>query len=369
MQNKLHTNKAKIDSFSLLIPIENITITLHSFFTQKFIKVYTTGEPEESESFYKNIQKVQCTTTATLTKYQKVHRIYNDTNRKFIHIVITSKHLGKAYFEGINSNNIETIFEHINSQNIIHVPCIDTFLSSYVVDIDIAKDFKTNINEFKALKNILIENVLPLKQKYLHSKNINSTGAKFGIQYNERSKATPTTPFGKLYNKTNELLSNSEKFYETNLLHISDEIAQGIARIEFTIKASAHKKRLGIKFTTLKELLNFSQDELNNIYTKLINEYYFKVETMKKAKATEGAKDTLIYYLMQDAFKSNTHLTIEHLLFKMLQNETCRMKKSRMKKVLLETYEKLNKKENLSSRTEGQKVVIDILKNIGIYEG
>jgi hypothetical protein len=236
----------------------------------------------------------------------------------------------------------------------------------YEISFNKLREKAINLNETTIF---LIENVLPLKQKYLHSKNINSTGAKFGIQYNERSKATPTTPFGKLYNKTNELLSNSEKFYETNLLHISDEIAQGIARIEFTIKASAHKKRLGIKFTTLKELLNFSQDELNNIYTKLINEYYFKVETMKKAKATEGAKDTLIYYLMQDAFKSNTHLTIEHLLFKMLQNETCRMKKSRMKKVLLETYEKLNKKENLSSRTEGQKVVIDILKNIGIYEG
>ena len=357
----------KIDSFTLLIPLEKVDV-VSSTFLESYKKIYDTGEIEDDESFYNSYAKTENKDTKTFLKYKKVNRLFNGVQREFLQLMVTSKLLLNSYFDGINSSNIYTIYEYIINDKIIYLSYAN-FLSSPVTDIDICKDYKVSLEEFTALKEMLYNNVLAPKNKVVESKAINAKEV-FGILYNERHKATPSKPFAKLYFKTAELKSSKTlPFTNANLSKYIEDITAGIGRFEVTIKNSKHKEKLELqKVKTLENLINLTTEELEKAHSSIVKEYYlndFKVkQTSNDLRPTEfkcqGYLDVI--------FELNPSITAEQLIFKCTQNITDKDKKSKVKKSILRDIEISKNKTSILDNSIKQKTVLDIIKDLGIFE-
>lgn len=363
-------NRPKFDSFTISIPFEKCKI-IDSTFGESFIKVYSnTAEIEENKDFYNNYITKKDSKTQTFVKYKIVEQLTAKGRAKFVQIMLTSKLLLKDYFQGINLQNIDFILDRINSEQIIFIEK-QTFLSANVTDIDICKDFKLNTKQFNELKKAMIQNVLPNKQKYVESKSERAKEL-FGLQLNSRAKATPTNPFAKLYCKTIELQKKSKDFYIQNLQEHHDEIIkQGIARFEVTIKAQRHKDRLNISHVkTLNELLSLTTAEMNDIYQKIIYQYFKPtkrtfIEISKDLKGYEIALINSIDWICM----LDSKITTAEILNKLLQGTTNKKQKFDLKKMILRLINEhtiLSKKiaQNDSEKEE----VTEVLKSLKIYD-
>ena len=369
--NALLFNTSKIDSFSLLIPFEEDNkdaLIVSSTFNEPYQKVYYTGETEEDFNFYNNYQKIDDFNTSTFIKYKVVRRLWNGENKSFVQVMLTSKLLLQDYFTGINKNNIDLILDRINKDHVIRLDK-NTLLNSYVVDIDICKDYQINEDQFKELKQHLISLVLPKKQSVLNSKRINSKDM-FGIQYNERHKATPSKPFAKLYYKTSELINKSTEFYFKNLKVYAGIISKGIARFEVTIKASQHKKKLGIdNVKTLNDLLNLSQLELNTIHSKIVSEYYTASNKIKNTNIEKMSTSNLIISkLIDKILQLDDTITTAELIHIVCVDAYDKRQKHDAKNKILEVIQLSNNSKQIALNDEKKKVVIDVLKDLNIFE-
>ena len=369
--NAILFNTPKIDSFSLLIPFEEDNkdaLIVSSTFNEPYQKVYYTGETEEDINFYNNYEKVNDLDTCTFVKYKVVRRLWNGENKSFIQVMLTSKLLLNDYFTGINKNNIDLILDRINKDEVIKLDK-NTLLNSYVVDIDLCKDYEVNKDQFIELKQQLISLVIDSKKSLLNSKRINSNDM-FGIQYNERHKATPAKPFAKLYFKTAELINKSKDFYIKNLQHHSEQINKGIARFEVTIKASQHKKKLGIEnVKTLFELLNLDVNELNRIYNSIVNEYYTASNKIKNTNTEKMSTSNLIISkLIDKILQLDNSITTAELIHIVCVDISDRKQKHLAKNKILEVIQLSNNSKQIALNDEKKKVVIDVLKDLNILE-
>jgi len=369
---------AKIDSFTLLIPLEFVGIT-SSTFTQKYEKLYpVTGEVEDEKGFYENYIKTECLNTGTFLKYKKVDRLFNSAQKlPFIQIIITSKQLLSNYFDGINYANIRFIYDRIIADRIIDLT-IDAFLNSYISDIDICKDYQVNgIAGFKELKENMLFTSLVEKRNVISTKNANSKEM-FGLMYNDRSKGTNALPYCKLYYKTSELYKdksngvNKPKFKDFNLNHIQHIIDAGIARVEVTIKASKHKAHLGIEnVKTLKDLLNVSQPGLENIFISILGEYYNQKQPIDKAlKSKDGMapKDLMLSNAIEFILQNHKGITTP-MMVRLMQNGCFdKDKKSTVKRYTLEIIDASNNKKIIEKNNLKALNSIEILKDLKIFE-
>ena len=369
--NALLFNTSKIDSFSLLIPFEEDNkdaLIVSSTFNEPYQKVYYTGETEEDINFYNNYEKVNNLDTSTFVKYKVVKRLWNGENKAFVQVMLTSKLLLNNYFTGINKNNIDLILDRINNDNIVYLDK-NTLLNSFVTDIDLCKDYEVNKDQFIELKQQLISLVIDSKQSVINSKRINSKDM-FGIQYNERHKATPSKPFAKLYYKTSELINKSTEFYLKNLKGYAGIISKGIARFEVTIKASQHKKKLGINnVKTLNDLLNLSQLELNTIYSKIVSEYYTASNKIKNTNTEKMSTSNLIISkLIDKILQLDETITTAELIHIVCVDAYNKRQKHDAKSKILEVIQLSNNSKQIALNDEKKKVVIDVLKDLNIFE-
>lgn len=364
--------KAKIDSLTLLIPYqeeEKYSIIISSTFTEKYSKKYDdTGEIESSEHFYTNYIKTENKEFKTFLKYKCIERLFNGESKKFIQIMLTAKLLKDEYFEGLNFSNIDQVYNYIIEDRVIRINRED-FLNSYITDIDLCRDFKANIDDFKKLKAYMVELVIPTKESVLYSKRIDSKDV-FGIQYNERHKATPSKPFAKLYFKSKELTEKSREFYCANLQEFEEEVFEGIARLEVTIKAYKHKERLGIEdVKTLNDLLSISQSQLETIFNSIIQEYYENTRKPKEENSDKMKTSDLILLNGIDYIVSlKPKITKAELIRVFCRDAYDNKQRYDIKKKVEDVVLLSENKKTISSNDEAYKVPIDILKTIGILE-
>lgn len=369
MYSIIKYNLPKIDSFTLLIPINSVDV-VSSTFLQKFSKLYETGEIEENtKEFYNNYEKTENLDSKTFLKYKRIYRLWNGERIEFLQIMVTSKLLKENYFDGINTLNFETIYNYINTDGVITITK-ENLLNSFVTDIDICKDFKVNIDGFRTLKRMMLENVLPEKESLLNSKKVNSKDDVFGIQYNERHKATPTRPFMKLYFKSIELKSEKTlPFTEVNLKDYETEINYGIARVEVTLKNSKHKERVGIKeVKTLKELLGLSSAKLENVYNSILSEYYAEREPLKQTKERMTPTDLIITNLLEFALRCNKELSTEEIVFITTKGAYDTKQKSIIKAKTIEVLQGLRAYKEIKKNDSEKSIPIEIMKNLGIFK-
>lgn len=362
-------NRAKIDSFTLLIPAELVNVISETFL-QSYSKYYENSAMlEDSENFYNNYEKTENPELKTFLKYKKINRIWNGEQKTFIQIMITSKLLGKDYFQGINKQNIKSIYNYIINDSVIEIPYKD-FLNSAITDIDICIDFQADLEQFEDIKKKLIDNALEEKKDVI---NTRKKGYKevFGVQYNDRTKATPSKPFAKLYYKTLELTERSKDFYQCNLEPYYEQIVRnGIGRLEVTIKNSKHKERLKLtKVKTLKDLLSIKQDNLNNVHRKVITEYYQKNLNPSERKKIDSLSynDFIALNSIKEIIKYNKKITSAELVLINQRDCNDKYKRNKIKRKVLELLEVIQS-DRINKNDSEQSKSIEVLKMLGIFE-
>ncbi|TJY33390.1 hypothetical protein [Pontimicrobium aquaticum] len=218
---------------------------------------------------------------------------------KFISLTLSSKLLKHRYFEGINSSNINTLYNEFIALNVFRCS-LETFVNGYASDIDVCINlYVEHRNHYlDALKLLIVDS--GTKSKHMHLVN---TPDNLGLSINKRQYAKPSLPFIKLYYKEDELLSKSAEFYNTFLFPAYDPLIRNLTRVEATIKNYDHKRRLAHykilpQFKTLKEYLEFTPKQLND----------FVVFSLKS------------YITPQYRIKSPQLSPTDHIIFELIQN-------------------------------------------------
>ena len=349
------TGKYKIDSFSLLIPRESVTV-IDSTFEQKFTKVFETGEIEDSELFYKNYFIVPF--QGYSVKMQSVSRIWNGEEQKFIKVIVTSKFLESGYFNGLDSTNANRIVDVIASMKVITFD-VETYLKSYFTDLDICIDLQVNEEGQSQIKNYYKDTVIESKRKH-----INSFRSSTNLQMNERPRATPAAPFLKFYNKAEELLNQSSDFYNAHLLNQSKTIQSGLYRAEVTVKNSKHKQRLEIQgCSKIIDLFSLTQSELKRIHQSILSEYIEPKRIMNRHNDLKPTETMLLNAI-------NFFITLgqsQDMILQRLISGLTGVEKLRQKKRILALFEHITDSDKLKLNDEGQKALITNLKTLGIF--
>ena len=275
----------KIDSLRLLVPLQDVKV-IDTKFLQTFISYCEeTSEIDEEATHIKT--QIFNTLNGIKTRFAIVN-LFNEDKAlvKYLAIGISSKMLKENYFEGINKNTIQSIFNYINSTGVIEISK-ETFLNAKAVDVDFCIDFKlkdTTCKEvFKVCYDVTIssKNIKP---------NLFTEKTNRGIEWGARDKVHKgykTKQFLKYYAKLLELKNNSADFFNTYLKDkINDKTLfadgteyfntiteENLLRIETTIKNPNHFETYGIQCKTLLDLLNIDLSIHNAIFNRPIQTY------------------------------------------------------------------------------------------------
>lgn len=275
----------KIDSLRLLVPMDEIQI-LDSKFLKRFISYCPeTDEVDESTSHIKT--QIYNEFNGIKMRFAMVYLLNeNKEQTKYLAIGISAKMLKENYFDGIDCYNIQTIFNYINSLNIIKISK-QTFLNAKAVDVDLCIDFKLTNTTCKEVFSICYELTKPSKiiKPNLFAEKLNK-GIEWGKR-NEVAKGYKTKQFLKYYAKVLELENNSTEFYNT---YIKDKLNEktlfvdgssfttdynneNTLRIETTIKNTNHFATYGIYCKTLNDLLKIDLLKYASIFNRPIQIY------------------------------------------------------------------------------------------------
>lgn len=202
----------------------------------------------------------------------------NLIKKDFLCIQIPAKILGKDYFDGINSKNIDTIFDIVADHKIEFIgnkrnDQLNTFKDyGKFRDTDLKKDY-TGIDPqtLTALINDLHKvtkhsNRIDIGTRpYLQTDNL-------GIDFGRRETSKVASPHQVIYHKTIEMVNNSIDFYGQ---YFSTSNIPQIARIETNFKDSQLWKRIDSKNTIAEILdtLDTKQSHISNIVLECFSKH------------------------------------------------------------------------------------------------
>jgi hypothetical protein len=199
------------------------------------------------------------------------------------------------------------------------------------------------------LNQRLLENVIDSKMRYIDKpfrKNDN-----VGIAFNRREKATPTTPFIKIYHKGLELQSKTKEFDDAYLSGID---SKNVGRLEYTLKNSKHQKHLGIEIKTLRQLLAMDKSLIESIVTSGIRENYLEKGLRNIDYTKLSPIEKILKYYMEDLItlgRDRQDLYAALDVFDVKDSKGY-IDKSRMKKKITSLIEESAQKEKLDKNEE-----------------
>lgn len=283
-----------------------------------------------------------------------VKKVFEET---FIYVTINAKQLQHRYLDGINRANVKFVYDYVMSLNRFYIDYSD-FLDAGFHDCDIKTDFISNENQWV--------NNLYFRYKYYRLSKLHKFQASPGLEYSTRQNATNSTPHITLYSKYWELIDKSREFYDNYLYGWNEP---NYRRFEVNIRNTAHWKYLSNQTyrnaklflnypTTLRELLNLTQEELAGISNFLLELYesdYLKVKQRRKAGNKLSSTDVILSELLNVyvSYGHDIELLLKSLDFYFDSNSLANTK-SRMRKrikILLEngTYKPPILEEHLTA--------------------
>ncbi len=337
MNNKYIKNKIpldiSIDSLKIRIPFELIKVLNPSLLGKWILLNEDTGEvdpkvfKQNALSFSENGIKTKFGIEKQYTKTQKT--------RDFLVILVNSKLLKHNYFEGINSNTIEQLYNNLMSFNVISISYKDFISVSEGTDIDIKKDCNIPMSTFTKSIDQCRQISKPSKLKDSGYRVFRDKDNK-GIEWSTRkSSSYKSKPFLKIYHKETELKNNSIEFSEEHLEGID---YTDIVRIETTIKNAAHFRHLGVNTNSLKDILKLSQDTLQGIMSKAIKQHLEpRVRQIKKDNKLKPF-ELIIYASILLSMKGGvSYESYKSSVLSVLHNKT---ERNRKRKVLDMIYDR-----------------------------
>lgn len=340
----------KVDSLKIRIPKEDVKI-ISTTFLEQFQKVYLTAEVDDHISLESH--KTNVTNGITTRIGVVVSLVAKETTQEFIYIQVNAKMCEQRYFEGINQNTIRIVYDYIMSLNVIHVG-FEVFLSALVSDIDFAYDISISPDHMKALNYKIYNSVLPNKKKHLDEPFRRKDNV--GIVFNRREKATPTSPFIKIYHKGLEFANKSREFCDFYFTGID---LSNYGRLEYTLKNSKHQKHLGLGIKTLNQLMEMDKNLIERIVLEGIKENYMEkaVRVVDYSKLSPTDK-ILLYFLEKSVDRGSDKADIYKCLSVFdTKVDKERKDKSIMKKKIDSLINELHKEKQLDENKKLNDVI------------
>lgn len=315
--NSIPVNIPFIDSLSLKLPLNDVTV-IDTRLTSETLVVYTdTGEVETRINDFGQIddivhppkpiiiEKKGVKIRLSIVNINLFDTVLNEkVPTKFINITLSSKMLKERYFEGINRNNIEYFYNEFMDFKVFKCS-FRTFKKGIVSDVDVAINrYCSSLTAFSgALDALYLQSGTRSKYLRLFGKTENQKKeGNIGLSFSDRNSARPSTPFIKFYHKQMELLHKSSEFNENYLYNYQCEIV-GLTRVEATVKNHKHKRRLAKydvlpMFRTLDDLLDINSQDLYNFVIFSLNAYITPRLRLKAPDLTPT--DHIIFELLQN---------------------------------------------------------------------
>jgi len=261
----------KVDSLQLRILLSEVEI-IDTTLIDNMITIHeATGEiVKQKKGLEYKLKTEEGISFGFKVSQRKAHPNSPEINSE-LYVLVNSKHLKGRYFEGITKDNVDIIWEAVNSLNVIKISR-EAFLRSDILDVDLCIDFPANTEEFK--ENMKRLQKLAISTKADRVKSFNSE-KNIGLELNDRNKSTPAKTFAKFYHKTTELVNNSTDFQEK---YLKDKIDfNDIGRFEFNLKNRQYFRHYGIHgVKTLKQLLDF--DTAKRVFQEVYRNWFVQRE-------------------------------------------------------------------------------------------
>jgi len=268
----IENSNISIDSLQVRIPL--IVCDLHHT-DLKDLKYIVSVDGEQIGKIEPNKHLSSYTGITVVYRIRKVSAWNRNTGKNYqvpsLCIGIPSKVLKSSYLEGITATNLENVYEYIDSLKIASFD-YSVFKSSLSTDIDWKCDFDIseldyyNFDEFTKDLSLIAKETNERKLGFNRFKEATNKGIEFQTRSNTYKSIV--NPFLKFYSKRLQMLSDkSREFTDTYLTgqHIRD------CRIEATTKDKKHLKSLGIKDSSLINLVSLDKQQKEKILLNAIN--------------------------------------------------------------------------------------------------
>lgn len=375
----------KIDSLRLLVPLDEVQII-----DSKFLKTFISYCPEtdEIDDSSSHIKTTIYHEFNGIKMRFAIANLFNDKKEltKYLAIGISSKMLKENYFEGINKNTIETIFNYVNSLDIIKISK-EIFLNAKAVDIDVCIDFKLYNTTCKEVFSTCYELTIPRKTI---KPNLFKETTNKGIEWGKRedvAKGYKTKQYLKYYAKILELKYNSADFYEAYIknklnektlfsdgsLYEYENTEENVLRIETTIKNPNHFKTYDINCVTLLDLLRIDLMIHSSIFNRPIQTYMNGYKTIRHNAKLSPQERTYMFSLnllansmklkpidVIDSFVNSIYPSTEETKPSILK-----VQRSRFRTVLYELIE-IDKKTMIENKMKNTQLSMEEMQGFGL---
>lgn len=329
--------KTSIDSFSIRIPLDLVQIHDYRLLENPKQVYLSTGEiapdekPKRGYSYTLKLDGYRCSfkVKSSVIGYDKERqsKMYAD----FLCIGVHSKLLHSQYFEGIRKDNIQLIYDRLQSFGIVSFS-YDSFLSGLVSDVDIKRDSK--VDRLSDRVKVVSKCVRPSADKYARKFKPSQGG---GLQFAERSKATNSRPFLKIYDKSKDLSENgsSEDFA---LTYLKGQDLSNIVRLEGTLKTfeMANKYGADLADNSLSSWLDLDADLLSLVLNNLVR-VYIEAPVLKRRKNLTSLSPLDLFFLRSLEIALSKELSLTYAIDS-LTIDFDRKVKSRYRKKLLDLF-------------------------------
>jgi hypothetical protein len=360
------TNPKKIGVYS----VDSLKIRLElndlQYFDESLNDILQTVNPqgESEKEFKRSAKQYDCGLYSVYASTQLNARVGADRYADVLTVLVNSKHLGSAYFEGITLNTVKTIYNLLTELNIFKCS-FDTFLNAArYSDVDFKNDFELEMDEYKELCSVLQIMTKPSSNRDKGCTPFTSP-TNYGIAWSVRETSKyKTSPYLKVYHKGLEFSQSKENggSKEFKDHYLPNEDVTNRCRIETTVKNKQHFEslNLGLKDYTLRELLSLTQAQMKHIMATAINAHLSprtKSLTFKtKSKLTPSQRIQLNSLLLATA---DNNFTIDRAISVLLNGIQNKVAKSRNKRALNDLYFDHIKGTDYDSKTTKIESVLD----------
>jgi hypothetical protein len=255
-QLSVDSEKLSFDSLRVRVPLSKCEWVSHRI--QDIIERVSIISGEVYESETKNKERFE--QNGISTKVSIESEFNGVSYLPYVVILVNAKMLKTQYLHGINGDNVKDIYSFIQDLNLVKFS-FDTFIDSECTDMDVKMDLVSTDSNMKEVFDVMLKNAKPCIDFDKGVKRFWEKENK-GIQFNKRQTTKyKTAPFVKIYSKTLDLKTKSNKF----ALEYLNEIPKDLWRMEYNIKNKKHLKLLfGMnQGNKLKDILELSQENLS----------------------------------------------------------------------------------------------------------
>lgn len=289
-------SSATLDSLQVRIPLASVDNYADSL-THKTFLVSETGEVLEERT----TNRLHLTKDSALSFQVKKVRHSGRENIPCLQIMATSKLLGQRYFDGINRDTFQILYDAIQREGLVDLRREVLLSQGLATDVDIKIDayLPSHVDFTSYTKQLELDCKVSSKIGE-GCKRYNNRDQGQGIQFGTRKTATVGRPFLKVYNKQLELLTKSQEFSRE---HLRGHNTDGLVRTEVTMKnKQAFKRVWGTSNSSLGNLLSLSPSKLKDAVTYAGNAHLSKITKYRSRTSNDLSGQQLTIYNSLTAF-------------------------------------------------------------------